>query len=272
MDDVITWAIVDAAAEPEVFTMLDTLDPPHTCLYAEPVTDEILNVAPFLILATQDVLAWLKVRRPPWGILLESQANMITLRQHLRKYLHVLLPGEKTPVYFRFYDPRNIWPLISVLSPWELHSFLGPINAITTHWQGEERREHFTELRKTFHSQSGSRRKMLQISQVQMDKLNEMFDQRYVKTLVGKINSWSESDSEPANTEATGEIFHWLKKQGIDDERSILGLFRLFHQQGYLTLATLPPEYRTALNDPNEAGVFKAESLLLREMGCLPQV
>ncbi|AHE73528.1 hypothetical protein M942_24295 [Enterobacter ludwigii] len=272
MDDVITWAIVDAAAEPEVFTMLEALDPPHTCLYAEPVTEEILNVAPFLILATQDVLTWLKLRRPPWGILLESQANMITLRQHLRKYLHVLLPGDKTPVYFRFYDPRNIRPLISVLSPWELHTFLGPINAITTHWQGEECREHFTELRKTFHSQSGSRRKMLQISQAQMDKLTEIFNQRYVETLVGKINSWSASDREPANTEATGEIFNWLKQQGIDDERSILGLFLLFHQRGYLTLATLPPEYRTVLNDPNESGVFKAESLLLREMGCLPQV
>ncbi|SUJ35200.1 DUF4123 domain-containing protein [Serratia marcescens] len=271
MDDVITWAIVDAAAEPEVFTMLDTLDPPHACLYAEPVSDDILNVAPFLILATQDVLAWLKVRRPPWGMLLESQASMTTLRQHLRKYLHVLLPGEKTPVYFRFYDPRNIWPLISVLSPWELHSFLGPINAITTHWQGEERREHFTELRKSFHSQSGSRRKMLQISQEQLDKLTAVFDQRYVDTLVSRISNWSEAGSEPADAAATGEIYHWLKQQGIDDERSILGLFRLFHQRGYLSLATLPPEYRTALNDPNETGAFKAESLLLREMGCLPQ-
>lgn len=271
MDDVITWAIVDAAAEPDVFSMLEALDPPHTCLYAEPVADDILGVAPFLILATTDVLCWLNVRQSPWGILLESQANMVTLRQHLRKYLHVLLPGEKTPVYFRFYDPRNIWPLISVLSPWELHSFLGPINAITTHWHGEELREHFTELRKSFHAQSGSRRKMLQISQEQLDTLTEMFDQRYVETLVDKINSWSEVNSEPADTEAIGEIYHWLKQQGIDDERSILGLFWLFHQRGYLSLATLPHEYRTALNDSNETGVFKAESLLLREMGCLPQ-
>lgn len=271
MDNINTWVIVDAAAEPGVFTMLETLDPPHACLYAEPVTEDILQVAPFLILATKDVLAWLKVRQSPWGILLESQASMTTLRQHLRKYLHVLLPGENTPVYFRFYDPRNIWPLISVLSPWEQHSFLGPINAITTHWQGEEHREHFTELRKVFHAQSGSRRKMLQISQEQLDKLMVVFDQRYVDTLVSRINSGSETGSEPTDAAATGEIYHWLKQQGIDDERSILGLFRLFHQRGYMTLATLPPEYRTALNDPNESGVFKAESLLLRELGCLPQ-
>ncbi|MGK2895225.1 hypothetical protein [Klebsiella michiganensis] len=113
---------------------------------------------------------------------------------------------------------------------------------------------------------------MLQISQEQLDMLTEVFDQRYVETLVKKINSWSEANSGPANIEATGEIYRWLKQQGIDDERSILGLFRLFHQRGYLTLATLPHKYCTALNDPNEAGVFKAESLLLREMGCLPQV
>ncbi|WP_049191867.1 DUF4123 domain-containing protein [Serratia marcescens] len=270
MDDVITWAIVDAAAEPEVFTMLEALDPPHTCLYAEPVTEEILNVAPFLILATQDVLTWLKVRRPPWGILLESQANMITLRQHLRKYLHALLPGEKTPVYFRFYDPRNIWPLISVLSPWELHSFLGPINAITTYWQGEERREHFIELRKAFHSQSGSRRKMLQISQEQLDKLTYLFEQRYVETLLSKINSWSEANGEPADAEATGEIYHWLKQQGIDDERSILGLFRLFHQRGYLSMKKWPEGFKNVLSNSGEDGTIKAETLLLRELGYIP--
>ncbi|MFP1838435.1 DUF4123 domain-containing protein [Lonsdalea quercina] len=263
------WAVVDAAAEPDLFLMLEELDPPHASLYAEPIPEEIRRLAPHLVRADEAVIQWLELRETPWGIQFESRANMKTLRQHLRKYLHVQIPGEERPVFFRFYDPRNIWPLLTVLSDWERHSFLGPIEVIMTHWQGTRRCEKFAELKAQFPLESVSRRKVMRFSPVQMNELTFIFEQRYLEDLVKKIKE-HEDKNEPIDLKKIGEIFFWLKQQGITDDRSIRGLFTLFHSRHCLTLEAIPADFKNVLCTKDKKGVFKAEVLLLKELGCVP--
>ncbi|ACX89190.1 conserved hypothetical protein [Pectobacterium parmentieri WPP163] len=269
MSEITRWAIVDAAAEPELFSMLEQFDPPHASLYADPVPENIGRLAPHLVRVDDAIIQWLEQRKTPWGILLESRADMKTLRQHLRKYLHVQIPNEEKPVFFRFYDPRNIWPLLSVLSDWEKHSFLGPIEVITTNWQGTSQCESFATLRATFHAGSASRRKIMRISPEQMDELTLIFEQRYIEGLVSKIERW-DGESRSIDLPKIGEIFRWLKLQGITDDRSIRGLFSLFHSRDYLTLEDIPADFKNILCAEGKKGVFKAEVLLLRELGCVP--
>ncbi|RLM17872.1 hypothetical protein BIY29_18850 [Brenneria alni] len=269
MSESTSWAIVDAAAEPELFSMLEQLDPPHVSLYAEPVSDEMGRLAPYLVQTNEEVLHWLMLRETPWGILLDSKVDMKVLRQHLRKHLHVQIPGEEKPVFFRFYDPRNIWPLLTILSSWEQHAFLGPIDAIATNWKGMQRRENFAALKAKFHTGSASRRKIMQISQEQMDKLALIFEQRYIEGLVERIEAWGGCDDQ-TDAQMIGETFRWLKQQGVTDDRSIRGLFSLFYQRGCLALDNIPENFRAVLCAEGEEGVFKAETLLLQELGDVP--
>ncbi len=269
MSETLSWAIIDAAAEPEVFTMLEELDPPHASLYAEPIPEGLERLAPQLVQVGDGVLNWLMRRETPWGMVVESKAEMKVLRQHLRKYMHVQITGEDKPVMLRFYDPRNIWPLLTILSPWEQHSFLGPIDVITTQWQGIARRESFTDLKAKFTPGSATRRKVMQISAEQMAKLTLIFEQRYIDGLVEKIAAWSE-DSRTIDGEIIAETFRWLKQQKINDDRSIRGLFHLFYLRGCLALEAIPTHFRKVLSDEGEEGVFKAETLLIQELGGVP--
>ncbi len=269
MNEAMNWAIVDAAAEPELFTMLELYDPPNASLYAEPIAEDIGRLAPYLVQINEGSRQWLMHRSTPWGIWLESKAEMKALRQHLRKYLHVQIPDEEKPVFFRFYDPRNIWALLQVLSPWEQHTFLGPVDAIATHWKGELRDERFTALREQFPSVSSSRRKMMRISREQLDELSLVFEKRYIDGLVEKIEAWSGHDRK-IEAATIAETFRWLKQQGIVDDRSIRGLFSLFYQRGCLALETIPSNFRHVLCAAGEEGGYKAETLLIQELGDVP--
>ncbi|MEQ9996917.1 DUF4123 domain-containing protein, partial [Pectobacterium versatile] len=159
--------------------------------------------------------------------------------------------------------------LLSVLSDWEKHTFLGPIEAITTNWQGTPRSESFIALKSTFHAGSTSRRKIMRFSPEQMDKLTLIFEQRYLDGLISKIES-EDGENGPVDLQKIGEIFRWLKQQEITDDRSIRGLFSLFHARGYLTLEDIPADFKNVLCTEGKKGVFKAETLLLRELGSVP--
>lgn len=153
------YALVDAAAEPELLNLLEELDPPVACLYAEPLPDELLALAPYLIQLTPEVEQWLQERSSHWGIFLTSDADLRRLTQHLRKYLQVLIPGQEKPVFLRFYDPRNIWLFLSALSDWELHTFLGPVQLIATGGNDSYREDDFRVRREVFPRGSRSRKK-----------------------------------------------------------------------------------------------------------------
>ncbi|MEX6397558.1 DUF4123 domain-containing protein [Providencia hangzhouensis] len=90
-------------------------EPPASCLYSEPIQPEIVSLAPYLVEVTEEVQRWLSTRETPWEIYVYTHATMRELRQHLRKYLMVMIPGQEKPVFWRFYDPRNVWDVLEPL-------------------------------------------------------------------------------------------------------------------------------------------------------------
>ncbi|EJJ4226691.1 DUF4123 domain-containing protein [Salmonella enterica] len=265
----IKYAIIDGAVESELLNFLQETNPPHCCLYSEPIQPDLVALAPYLAEVTPEVEAWLRAKDTPWGIFLTTQSSMNVLRQHLRKYLQVLIPGETKPVLFRFYDPRNIWDFLSVLSEWEKYLFLGPVDIISTHWGDKHKKEVLSEIKEKFPTDAGIRHKMMRISPVQMDTLTSIFEQRYIVKLTECLKSWG-AHQEQINNRVIGDVLQWLRRQGITDDRSIRGLFHLFCQRGCLEVGRIPTDFREILCDINEDGVFKAETLLIRELGDVP--
>ncbi|EJJ4226736.1 DUF4123 domain-containing protein [Salmonella enterica] len=265
----IKYAIIDGAVESELLNFLQETNPPHYCLYSEPIQPDLVALAPYLAQVTPEVEAWLRAKDTPWGIFLTTQSSMNVLRQHLRKYLQVLIPGETKPVLFRFYDPRNIWDFLSVLSEWEKYLFLGPLDTITTHWKNEQQHRNFSALKDNFSADGAVRQKMMRISRSQMASLTQIFEQLYLTDLTEKIKSWS-GQPEDVTQKIVGATFQWLRDQGITDDRSIRGLFYLFCQRGCLAVDAISTDFREILCDINEEGVFKAETLLIKELGDVP--
>jgi hypothetical protein len=270
------YAIIDGAAEPDLFFALEHYDPPSACLYGEPLQPELIKIAPYLVQVTEKVKIWLECRKTPWGIFVHSEADMKTVRQHLRKYLQVLLPQQEKPVFFRFYDPRNIWDFLSVLSDWELHCFLGPISRITTLYLEEERTDNFAKMREPFPDGATSKRKMLVISEIQLEKIQATFTERYIKKLAGFIPEWLEKtpnfDFIPHidTVECARQFFDWFGENGITDDRNIRGLLQFFIINHYLTLDDLPKAIYSQLTEYGQPGHMRAERLLIQELGQVP--
>ncbi|KHS92159.1 hypothetical protein RC86_08465 [Pectobacterium brasiliense] len=294
MSEITRWAIVDAAVEPELFSMLEQLDPPHASLYAEPVPEDIGRLAPHLVQVDDRVFHWLNRRKTPWGILLETTSEMKILRQHLRKYLHVQIPNEEKPVFFRFYDPRNIWSFCDVMTEWELFCFMGPIEKIMTIYDGAVREETFNSVRVQFPITAKSRMKLLKFSQSQIDILNIHSEARYVdevfsKTLIKykeKIHHISHSsnqsdpeqdfyfykDSQENSTtfsvkHIVSECYYFCKEHNINDDRSIRELIHLLIEKDYYSLEQAPEFWRDSLLREDLPGHYRVSNLFKDVLG-----
>lgn len=57
------YALIDGASEEELMPMLAELDPPAACLYAPPVQPELVDIAPYVVLVTDEVQEWLNTRK-----------------------------------------------------------------------------------------------------------------------------------------------------------------------------------------------------------------
>lgn len=110
---------------------------------------------------------------------------------------------------------------------------------------------------------------MIKISPAQMNTLTSIFEQRYIVKLIECLKSWGVHPKQ-INNEVISDILQWLRLQKITDDRSIRGLFYLFCRRGCLEVGLIPTDFREILCDINEDGVFKAETLLIRELGNVP--
>lgn len=307
------FAIIDGALETDLQLMLERYNPPYCCLYAEPVQPELLELAPWLVMVDQEIEAWLGTRETPWGIYIYSKANIKSLRQHLRKYLHVLIPDQEKPVYFRFYDPRNIWDFLQVLSDWDIHTFLGPIEKIRTSFESVERENDFSAIREPFPKDAKSGRKMLKISEVQYEEINTSAKKRYINVLASDIESYwlsvqenvveeededdiltriykgtyfNTKDEVPVITiqEDTAadykkdassfakECFYFCKENAINDDHSIRAIVHLLLKKNIFTIDMIPDAWRSQLTESQIPGYYRVESLMLRELGEIPDV
>lgn len=297
------YAIIDGASEEGLMPMLAELDPPAACLYAPPVQPDLVEIAPYLVQVTDEVQEWLNTKNTPWGIYITTDEDLKSIRKHLRKYLYVLLPDSDKPVFFRFYDPRNIWDFIAVLSDWELHSFMGPITKIATNWDGEEKERDFAEQRAPFPMDSISTASILAISQDQYDQIQRKKRTDYIEELTELMEEWHEDlveektttgdelpkvytlhyhkteaqeivkTVEPTETDFqifAGELVNYLAAHDIADDRSIRGLAQLLVEKELTVLSNLPEHYTEQLERTDQPGHFKAETLLIAELGHIP--
>ena len=133
------WAVLDAARDRRIYSAVMSTYTDHCCLHSGELPPELKLAAPYLVAlnsedrVTRNILkdAW----GNSWGIFLRSDANMETLRRHLKKFLLVKDPKGKRLI-FRYYDPRVLRVYLPTCWPEELDTFFGPIKAYMV--EGEE--------------------------------------------------------------------------------------------------------------------------------------
>ena len=131
-NDTALFAALDGASAPNLVQTLFDLKPRHCCLCPGELKPDMAAVVPYLVqLEPATEFADLILNAgwgAHWGIFLESQSDLRTLRDHLRQFHKVELPDQRT-VLFRYYDPRVLRVFLPVCNPTELTSFFGPIQA-----------------------------------------------------------------------------------------------------------------------------------------------
>lgn len=300
------YAIIDAASEPDVFNLFAEYEPPASCLYSEPIQPEIVSLAPYLVEVTEDVQRWLSTRETPWGIYVYTHATMRELRQHLRKYLMVMIPGQEKPVYWRFYDPRNVWDVLGTFDNWRLHVFLGPITQLKTLLWGEETASRFERERRGFPDNAKLGGKLMRFTPIQYDAVNLVFERQFLDQLIYffihaksmshqslmdfSLEDWVVSAFErPApraqkiqerygettwrqNWQLASDLSSFCQQHRIDDKHSyqliayMLALYQIYR------IEDVPEEWRVSLADETGSGNYRVHRLANRILNILPDL
>ncbi|HEY1339989.1 MAG TPA: DUF4123 domain-containing protein [Bryobacteraceae bacterium] len=127
------WAILDGARDETIFGRVDALRR-QCCLYSGTLPWQLQVNAPYLVEVTSNDLAAGLVRSSwgnGWGVWFRAEANMETLRRHLRTFLRVTdYRGRR--LIFRYYDPRVLRVYLPTCAPAELRTVFGPIRCFLT--------------------------------------------------------------------------------------------------------------------------------------------
>lgn len=261
------YAIIDAASEPDIFTMLEELDPPASCLYSEPIQPEIAELAPYLVEATPEVRKWLSQRDTPWGIYVYTQATMRELRQHLRKYLMVMIPGQDKPVFWRYYDPRNVWDFLEILTDWERFCFLGPISKVETTACFINEMS-FTSLQKKYPTQHRAVNKVFKFSAEQVEEIKVISQRKYIlvlkKIIIDEMTEkYPDYTPKESDAERTAEsVLSYLIEQDINDQRNIEAIVRKLTTTSEFILAVNNIDLLTVLRSDGTPGWYRANKYL----------
>lgn len=133
------WVLIDAAGLPDGRASIDASRFEQLeCLFTGDLEIELADVAPYL--------GQLNPRDPDAKVLLEhlvkldcavlltegatqSDLTFSQAHRHLRKF-NVVYGPEGNPLFFRYYDPRVLPGVLSVLNDEQLQAFFGPFDAI----------------------------------------------------------------------------------------------------------------------------------------------
>ena len=126
------FAILDAARRPEVFRWIEECPDQKAPLHKGREDVDLARVGPYLVTLpkTSPFLDRLISESwgNSWGVFLTTSAPFETVRDHLRRFLVVDLPG-KGPHYFRFHDPRVLRAYLPTCTASARTEFLGPIES-----------------------------------------------------------------------------------------------------------------------------------------------
>jgi Domain of unknown function (DUF4123) len=124
------YVVLDGASIPELRQSLYSMTPGHECLYIGELSDDMAEVAPYLVELTPESpftkhvfeQGWGK----HWGIFAVSEAGIRDLRQHFRRFLTVYDPDGKA-MLFRYYDPRVLRTYLPTCNAEETGKLFGPV-------------------------------------------------------------------------------------------------------------------------------------------------
>lgn len=133
------WVLIDAAGLPDGRASIDASRFEQLeCLFTGDLEIELADVAPYLGL--------LNAHDPDAEVLLEhlmkldcavlltdgapqSELTFSQAHRHLRKF-NVVYGPQGNPLFFRYYDPRVLPGVLSVLTEEQLQAFFGPFDAV----------------------------------------------------------------------------------------------------------------------------------------------
>lgn len=131
-DSVNVFAILDGAAIPNLLDELSELQSESVCLYRGELEPDIATVAPYLVqLDDESEFAEWVIEEgwgKHWGIFAQSDADLRTMRRHLRTLLTVY-DNDGKPMLFRYYDPRVLRLYLPTCNAEELQTVFGPVSA-----------------------------------------------------------------------------------------------------------------------------------------------
>ena len=134
------YAVVDSVDAPGIAEKAKELGTAGAAsLFCDSAEEEFWSVSPFLFRVEQPTLQWIAetLWQQPWGVFVMSKSSMDEVRDHMRKFLVVLLPdGERW--FFRFYDPRILKVYLPACNEAELQVFYGPVRAFAMKTPEEE--------------------------------------------------------------------------------------------------------------------------------------
>lgn len=294
------FAIIDAASEPECLELFAQHDPVRSCLYEQPLDSDVSKVAPYLVELTDAVKDWLDERTTPWGMYVSSESPLIPLRQHLRQSLQVMVPDDGKPQLFRYYDPRIIWLYIDAAPDLERYHFLGPMNAIATHY-GTERSENFDSLKATFAKLPVDRQGPLTLSQSVYQAITDGCIRQMEQAVYARLNQTiersaldkpdesstavytlrfddDESTDSVCPTRPTAEqlsafskrLVSELSRWGITQQRLLTGIAQLCAQHHYYRWEQLPTDWMDRLCDDHHRPALNAQMLMIDHLGYVP--
>lgn len=129
-NEAILYGLVDVASHDSIYDAL-MAEPEASqvcCLLDGTPGIRFARVAPYLLqihVASAWTQDWLSSRwNSSSGLFLASTLPVDQLKRHLKKFLHVSLPGGQS-AFFRFYDPRVMQRVIPVMQPGQRGDFFG---------------------------------------------------------------------------------------------------------------------------------------------------
>ncbi|MGB2222483.1 MAG: DUF4123 domain-containing protein [Neptunomonas phycophila] len=128
------WAIIDGVNWPEIQHELEAHDPPHACLYST-LDEENRAMAPWLVKLDPDNPVTERFKEQDQinhsGIVFSSNQPIKALREHFRLFTMLWTPADdKSPIYYRFYDPRVLLDSLHILDDWKIGRLLQPIEQL----------------------------------------------------------------------------------------------------------------------------------------------
>jgi hypothetical protein len=124
------WMILDAARDTRIFPMLLECHLDYSCLYSGTLPPLLSMAAPYLVHLEYEYRDTRRFLRHAWGnswgILLDCQESMKSVRRHLRELLLVRDPAGQ-PLLFRYYDPRVLRIYLPTCTNNELRTVFGPV-------------------------------------------------------------------------------------------------------------------------------------------------